>query len=317
MSLAFVFPGQGSQSVGMLDKLADTEKIVRQTLEEASTALGYDLWRLIHDGPAEALNETEKTQPAILTASVAAWRVWRERGGPAPTVMAGHSLGEYSALVCADSVGFAEAVDLVRYRGQAMQQAVPVGVGAMAAILGLEDEAVNDACAQAAKGQVLEAVNFNAPGQVVIAGHAEAVERGVQLAKELGAKRATPLPVSAPFHSSLMMPAAEAMRERLRDVCVRTTLVPEVYTVDAKTHTKPDAIRTALVAQLHEPVRWADTVRAMLAGGVDQIVECGPGRVLSGLNKRIERSKELSHHTTGDLESIEAAIASCWEKLNA
>lgn len=316
MSLAFVFPGQGSQSVGMLDKLADTETVVRHTLEEASTVLGYDLRQLIHDGPVEALNETEKTQPAILSASVAAWRVWRKRGGPAPTVMAGHSLGEYSALVCSGSLDFPDAVELVRYRGQVMQEAVPVGVGAMAAVLGLDDEAMTQACERAAQGQVLEAVNFNAPGQVVMAGHAEAVERGVNLAKELGAKRAMLLPVSAPFHSSLMMPAAEAMRRRLRDVSVRATLVPAVYTVDVKTHTRPDEIRTALVAQLHQPVRWADTVRAMLASGVDQIVECGPGKVLSGLDKRIERSKELSHHTTGDLESIEMAIESCWEKLN-
>ena len=316
MSLAFVFPGQGSQSVGMLDALQDSEPVVRDTLEEASSALGYDLAQLIHDGPAETLSETENTQPAILTASVAAWRVWRARGGPSPTVMAGHSLGEYSALVCSDSLDFAEAVDLVRHRGQAMQRAVPVGVGAMAAILGLDDQAVEAACKEAAEGQVLEAVNFNAPGQVVIAGHAEAVDRGVALAKELGAKRATPLPVSAPFHSSLMMPAAEAMRERLRDVTVRSGLVP-VYAVETKPHTTPDSIRAALVAQIHEPVRWADTVREMLAGGVDQIVECGPGRVLSGLDKRIERSKELTHHTTGDLESIEAAVASCWEKLNA
>ena len=230
--------------------------------------------------------------------------------------MAGHSLGEYSALVCSEALDFAEALRLVRYRGQAMQQAVPVGVGAMAAILGLEDQAVVDVCAAAADGQVLEPVNFNAPGQVVIAGHAEAVERGVTLAKESGAKRATPLPVSAPFHSSLMLPAAEAMRERLRDAAICAPLVPEVYAVDVGLHTTPEKIREALVAQLHRPVRWADTVRAMLAGGVDQFVECGPGKVLSGLNKRIDRSKELHHHTCGDAEAIETAIDSCWERLH-
>ncbi len=317
MALAFVFPGQGSQSIGMLSPLAEQDHSVLQTFEEASEVLGYDLWRLIQDGPVEELNSTERTQPAMLAAGVAVWRVWRKRGGPAPTVMSGHSLGEFTALVCADALDFAEAVDLVRFRGQIMQEAVPAGEGAMAAVLGLENDQIREVCAQAAMGQVLEPVNFNAPGQIVIAGNAAAVERALSLCKEKGAKRAIPLPVSVPAHSALMRPAASRLEERLEQVHVRAPLVPEIYTVDVKTHGSPAAIRRALVQQLHSPVLWVDTVRAMVDHQVNTIVECGPGKVLTGLNRRIERRKEIDVFAAFDIETIEAAINSSWERLDA
>lgn len=317
MSLAFVFPGQGSQSVGMLKALAREEPIVRRTFEEASSAVGYDLWRLVQDGPKEALNETEKTQPAILTASVAVWRVWRNQGGPSPIVMAGHSLGEYSALVCADSLDFETAVELVQYRGRAMQEAVPVGDGAMAAIIGLEDDKVVKACEEAAEGGVLTPANFNAPGQVVIAGETTAVGRGIEKAKEMGAKRAVLLPVSAPFHCALMQSAAEAMAGKLEDTPVRVPLIPAVYTVGLRIHESPSSIRQALVKQICEPVRWAETVGVMISSGVNQIVECGPGNVLTGLNKRITRGVDVALHTVSDSESIDKAIEACWEKIRA
>jgi len=317
MALAFVFPGQGSQSIGMLSELGQAEPTVLQTFEEASEVLGYDLWRLVQEGPEDELNSTERTQPAMLAAGVAVWRVWRKRGGPAPTIMSGHSLGEFSALVCADSLDFGAAVDLVRFRGKIMQEAVPAGRGAMAAILGLDDQAIQEACKQAAQNQVVEPVNYNAPGQVVIAGDAEAVGRAIELLKAQGAKRAIALPVSVPAHSALMRPAASRLEERLTQETVRTPLVPEIYTVDVRTHGSPQSIRKALVQQLYSPVLWVDTVRAMVVHGADAIVECGPGKILTGLNRRIERRKEIDVFAIYDVETIESVITSCWERLDA
>jgi [acyl-carrier-protein] S-malonyltransferase len=317
MAMAFVFPGQGSQSVGMLKSLAAAEPIVGETFAEASEALGYDLWKLCQEGPDEALNSTERTQPAMLAAGVSVWRVWRKRGGPAPTVMSGHSLGEFTALVCADSLDFRTAIDLVRFRGRAMQEAVPAGKGAMAAVIGLEDADVEAACKEAARGEVVEAVNFNAPGQVVIAGHASAVRRAIEICKARGAKRAIDLPVSVPSHSSLMRPAAERLRERLAQTEVRSPLVPEIYTVDARKHDHPQGIRAALVEQLFSPVRWAETVRRMVASGVTHIVECGPGKVLTGLNRRVERRKEIALYAVEDSTSIDEAIGACWGTADA
>jgi [acyl-carrier-protein] S-malonyltransferase len=317
MSLAFVFPGQGSQSVGMLAGLAAAEPVVRDTFAEASAVLGYDLWRLCQEGPEAELGSTERTQPAMLTAGVATWRAWIDRGGPRPVAMAGHSLGEYTALVCSGALDFAVAVDLVRFRGQVMQEAVPLGQGAMAAILGLEDEEVAVACADAEQGEVAEAVNFNAPGQVVVAGNATAVARAIELAKARGAKRAVLLPVSVPSHSRLMLGAAERLAGRLATVDVRMPDVPAVYTVDVQTHASPDGIRQALKEQLYKPVRWADTVRAMLATGVDTIVECGPGKVLTALNRRVERRPGLTMLSVEDPEGLAAALATCREKSDA
>ncbi|HXW09851.1 MAG TPA: ACP S-malonyltransferase [Steroidobacteraceae bacterium] len=313
MSLAFVFPGQGSQSVGMLADLGGTEPVVRQTFDEASEVLGYDLWALCQQGPEAELGATERTQPAMLAAGVATWRVWLAKGGPRPVAMAGHSLGEYSALVCSDALEFRAAVDLVRYRGQVMQQAVPVGQGAMAAILGLEDAELEAACREAAQGEVVEAVNFNAPGQTVIAGHASAVQRAIDGARARGAKRAVLLPVSVPSHSRLMVGAAEQLATRLASVEVRLPNVPSVYTVDVRTHASPDGIRQSLKEQLYKPVRWADTVRAMIAGGCTTFVECGPGKVLTSLNRRIERKPELKMLALEDGASIAAALAACAE----
>jgi [acyl-carrier-protein] S-malonyltransferase len=317
MPLAFVFPGQGSQKVGMLGPLAAAEPVVEKTFAEASAVLGYDLWKLCQSGPETDLNSTERTQPAMLAAGVATWRVWRKRGGPAPTVMSGHSLGEFTALVCADSMDFATAIDLVRFRGEAMQSAVPHGKGAMAAVLGLEDEAVEAACAEAARGEVVEPVNYNAPEQVVIAGVTTAVERAMEACKVRGAKRTIPLPVSVPSHSSLMKPAAEQLRPRLEQTEVRSPLVPEIYTVDVRKHGHPEGIRAALVQQLYSPVRWAETVRRMVSTGVTHIVECGPGKVLTGLNRRVERRKEISVFALEDSESIDAAIVACWGTQDA
>ena len=313
MSLAFVFPGQGSQSVGMLAELGATEPVVRQTFDEASDVLGYDLWALCQQGPEAELGSTERTQPAMLAAGVATWRVWLSKGGPRPVAMAGHSLGEYSALVCSDAHGFRSAVDLVRYRGQVMQQAVPVGQGAMAAILGLEDAELDAACREAAQGEVVEPVNFNAPGQTVIAGNASAVQRAIDGAKARGAKRAGLLPVSVPSHSQLMRGAAEQLAARLANVELRLPNVASVYTVDVRTHASPDGIRQSLKEQLFKPVRWADTVRAMIAGGCTTFVECGPGKVLTSLNRRIERKPELRMLALEDSASIAAALAACAE----
>ncbi len=286
MKFAFVFPGQGSQSVGMLAGYG-AAPVVRDTYAEASEALGSDLWSLVSDGPAEALNQTVNTQPAMLAAGVAAYRLWREQGGQAPAVMAGHSLGEYTALACAEAIAFPDAVRLVRLRAEAMQSAVPEGVGAMAAVLGLDDDAVRGVCADAAQGEVLEAVNFNSPGQVVIAGHKAAVDRGCALARERGAKRALPLPVSVPSHCALMRPAAEQLLAAMRALEIKAPAVPVIHNADVASHASPEAIRAALARQLHRPVRWVESMRAMRDQGVGLIVECGPGKVLAGLNKRI------------------------------
>jgi len=301
----------------MLAPLAASEPIVEKTFAEASEVLGYDLWQMCQQGPEGELNSTERTQPAMLAAGVATWRVWRRRGGPAPTVMSGHSLGEFTALVCADSLDFRTAIDLVRFRGNAMQAAVPVGQGAMAAILGLDDADVEAACAESAQGEIVEAVNYNAPAQVVIAGASNAVARAIEACKAKGAKRAIPLPVSVPSHSSLMKPAAEKLKLRLEETEVRSPLVPEIYTVDVRKHGHPQGIKEALFQQLFSPVRWAETVRRMINSGVTHIVECGPGGVLSGLNRRVERRKEISVFSIEDSEAIDAAIAACWGTQDA
>jgi [acyl-carrier-protein] S-malonyltransferase len=287
MKLAFVFPGQGSQSVGMLNALAAEFPVVKETFAEASQALGYDLWQIVEHGPEDKLNQTQTTQPAMLAAGVAVWRAWQQKGGAKPSLLAGHSLGEYTALVCAGALDFPEAVKLVADRGRFMQEAVPAGQGGMAAILGLEDDAVRKICEQAAQGEVLAAVNFNSPGQVVIAGTAAAVTRGAETAKAAGAKRALVLPVSVPSHCALMRPAAEKLRERLRNVNVRAPAIPVLHNVHVQAESDPDKIRDALVRQVEQPVRWVETVRRMEADGATRIVECGPGKVLAGLNKRI------------------------------
>ncbi len=286
MKIAFVFPGQGSQAVGMLDAFAG-EPAVQEVLARAGEALGEDLAGLIAGGPAEQLNLTVNTQPAMLAAGVAIYRAWLAAGGAVPAIMAGHSLGEYTALTAAEAVSLEAAVRLVRFRAQAMQEAVPAGSGGMAAILGLSDEQVAQACAEAAQGEVVEAVNFNAPAQVVIAGHAAAVGRACEAAKRLGAKRALPLPVSAPFHCSLLAPAAERLRERLRDEPISAPRVPVINNVDVAIESGPDRIRDALARQAAGPVRWAEIIRVMAEEGVTHVVECGPGRVLAGLTKRI------------------------------
>lgn len=301
---AFVFPGQGSQSVGMLDALADAHPLVTQTFAEASDAMGTDLWRLVHEGPDDELNRTDRTQPAMLAAGVAVWRVLQQTGVPAPAVMAGHSLGEYTALVCAGALDFADAVSLVADRGRFMQDAVPSGEGAMAAILGLSDEQVADVCDAAAQGEVVQPVNYNAPGQVVIAGGAAAVERAVAGAKEAGAKRAMPLPVSVPSHCALMAPAAERLAERLREIAVQPPQIPVIHNVDVASTNDADAIRDRLVRQLHSPVRWVETIQALAARGVDTVVECGPGKVLSGLTRRID--KTLDSRAVHDPASLAA-----------
>jgi [acyl-carrier-protein] S-malonyltransferase len=305
MKQAFVFPGQGSQSVGMMQGWGDRAE-VRATFAEASDALGQDLWALVTDGPAELLNQTLNTQPAMLAADVAAWRVWQTAGGTTPALLAGHSLGEYAALVAAGALGFTDAVKLVRLRAEAMQAAVPEGVGAMAAILGLDDDAVRAVCADAAAGEVVEAVNLNSPGQVVIAGNKAAVERAMALAKEKGAKRALPLPVSVPSHSSLMLPAAEKLLAHLQGVTIVTPNIPVLHNTDVQSHTEPAAIRAALAKQLHTPVRWVETVQALKAAGIERVIECGPGKVLAGLNKRIDDS--LPAVALVDEASLQAAL---------
>ncbi len=308
MGFAFVFPGQGSQSVGMLAELAQAHPVVQGTFGEASRVLGYDLWQQVSAGPADSLNATERTQPAMLAAGVAAWRVWQARGGGVPQVVSGHSLGEFTALVCAGALDFAAAIDLVRFRGQAMQEAVPAGTGAMAAILGLGDAEVEAACAQAAQGAVVEPANFNSPGQVVIAGESAAVARAIEAAKALGAKRAVLLPVSVPSHSSLMLGAAERLRERLAGLEVATPGIRYISAVDATEHQRPDDIRALLVRQLSCPVRWSQTLKALATPDVRQVIECGPGKVLTGLNKRIEKREGLSFLALEDPASIEAAF---------
>jgi len=288
MTFAFVFPGQGSQSVGMLNAISERPE-VRATLQEASEALGEDVAKLIAEGPVEALSLTTNTQPVMLTAGVAFYRAWLAAGGPAPHVMAGHSLGEYSALVAAGVISFKDAVPLVRFRAQAMQSAVPVGTGGMAAILGLDDATVIQVCAEAsaASGDVVEAVNFNAPGQVVIAGASDAVTKACELLKAAGAKRALPLPVSAPFHSSLLQPASEKLKDYLANIEFKVPTISVINNVDVQILNDPSAIKDALVRQAAKPVRWQETIQAMATQGVTQVVECGPGKVLAGLTKRI------------------------------
>lgn len=306
MSFAFVFPGQGSQSVGMMAAYGDSPA-VRGTFEEASAALGEDLWTMVAEGPAEKLSQTVNTQPVMLTAGVAVWRLWLAKGGEAPAVVAGHSLGEYAALVAAGVLTLADAVPLVRLRAQAMQDAVPAGTGAMAAILGLDDEGIRAACAEAAQGEVAEPVNFNAPGQTVIAGHKGAVERAAEACKARGAKRAVLLPVSAPFHSSLIRPAAERLAARLAEMTFAAPRITVVNNVDVACETDPARIKDALVRQAYNPVRWVETIQAIAAMGVGIAYECGPGKVLAGLTKRC--ADGISGTALVDQAGVEAAVA--------
>lgn len=307
MTFAMVFPGQGSQSIGMLAGLAQAEPLVEQTFAEASESLGYDLWQLCQQGPEDQLGSTECTQPAMLAAGVAVWRVWKRHGGATPAMMSGHSLGEYTALVCSGALDFKTAIDLVRFRGQAMQAAVPPGQGAMAAVLGMEDDVVIAACTGAAQGEVVEAANFNSPGQIVIAGRKTAVERAIEVLKTKGAKRAIVLPVSVPSHTSLMRPAAEQLAERLKSIEIKTPHI-KIYSVELRVHETADGIRQALIEQLVKPVRWTATIKAMLANGATKIVECGPGKVLSGLNRRIERNKDIAMLAIDDPASLQDTL---------
>jgi [acyl-carrier-protein] S-malonyltransferase len=306
MKLAMVFPGQGSQSLGMAAGY-EAHPVVRRTFAEASEVLGQDLWTLVSEGPAEELNRTVNTQPVMLTADVAVYRAWQERGGAQASVLAGHSLGEYAALVAAGALAFADALPLVRFRAQAMQDAVPQGVGAMAAIMGLDDAGIAAACEEARQGQVVDPVNFNAPGQVVIAGHKEAVERAMAAAKAKGAKRALLLPVSAPFHSSLLKPAADRLAVYLAKVDIKTPSTPVLHNVDVRSAKSPDAVRDALARQAASPVRWVDTVQSFQAQGITHIVECGPGTVLSGLGRRI--APDIESLPTNDADALDAALA--------
>jgi len=308
MAIAVIFPGQGSQSIGMLARLLAEQPAAAAAFEEANEALGYDLGALVASGPDELLNRTDHTQPAMLAAGVAVWRAWRARGGPLPGAMAGHSLGEYTALVCAGTLQYADALRIVRLRGEWMQQAVPAGTGAMAAILGLEDDAIRAACAEAElAGGVVEAVNFNAPGQVVIAGSAEAVARAIELAKAAGAKRAMALPVSVPSHCRLMDPVGEQLAAALADVALKPPAIPVFHNVDAAPRRDVAEIRKALADQVRRPVRWVDCILAMQAAGVRTLVEAGPGRVLCGLARRIDRS--LVALPADDPDTLEAALA--------
>ncbi len=306
-SLAFVFPGQGSQQVGMLADLAADHPVIQTTFAEASSVLGYDLWQLIQNGPDTDLNQTNKTQPALLTAGVALWRMWSELGQAQPSVLAGHSLGEYTALVCGGAIDFTDGVQLVKLRGEFMQQAVPAGAGAMAAILGLDDDAIKAACSSAAEGDVVAPVNFNCPGQVVIAGQAAAVERAIEACKAAGAKRAIPLPVSVPSHCDLMRPAAEKMEAALADISIKMPAIPVIQNVCAAVSPDADSLKTNLLAQLYSPVLWTPSVQAMVAQGVTTTVECGPGKVLSGLNKKIDKS--LNVLAIGDAAGLEKALS--------
>lgn len=302
MTTAFVFPGQGSQTVGMLADVAENYPVVAETFAQASDVLGYDLWQLVQDGPTEELGKTEKTQPALLTASVALYRVLQQEGVAAPVAMAGHSLGEYSALVCAGALDFQDAVKLVELRGQLMQEAVPAGVGAMAAILGLTDEQVSEVCGGLDEAAVVQPVNYNSPGQVVIAGHKPAVDAACERAKEAGAKRALPLPVSVPSHCVLMKPAAEKLALALESVTINAPAIAVYHNVDGAVAQTGEAIRQKLIAQLYQPVLWAPTVNVLAEQGVDKLVEVGPGKVLAGLAKRINRA--VSAQATGDAASL-------------
>ncbi|WP_227728836.1 ACP S-malonyltransferase [Yersinia proxima] len=303
---AMVFPGQGSQSLGMLADLAAQFPIVEETFSEASSVLGYDLWQLVQQGPAEELNKTWQTQPALLAASVAIWRVWQHQGGKLPAMMAGHSLGEYSALVCAGVLDFTQAIRLVELRGKLMQEAVPEGTGAMYAIIGLDNESIAKACEDSALGQVVSPVNFNSPGQVVIAGNKEAVERAGAACKAAGAKRALPLPVSVPSHCTLMKPAADKLAIALDEIEFQAPLFPVVNNVDVKTEVSPEAIRSALVRQLYNPVRWTESVEFMASEGVELLLEVGPGKVLTGLTKRIVDT--LAAAPVNDVATLTSAL---------
>ena len=305
MSFAFVFPGQGSQSVGMMAAYGDTA-VVRATFDEASTALGDDLWTMVAEGPAELLTQTVNTQPVMLTAGIAVWRLWLEKGGRMPVVVAGHSLGEYSALVAAGVLELKDAVPLVRLRAAAMQEAVPMGTGAMAAVLGLDNAGIAAACAEAAQGEVVEPVNFNANGQTVIAGHKGAVERAMDACKARGAKMAKALPVSAPFHSSLIRPAADKLAARLAQLTLNTPRIPVINNVDVTIENEPSYIKDALVRQAYNPVRWVETIQAMAAMGITTVAECGPGKVLAGLTKRC--ADGVTGVSLADIASIEANL---------
>jgi len=306
MKFSLVFPGQGSQSLGMMAAYGDSP-VIRATFDEASKALGRDLWQLVVEGPAEALSQTVNTQPLMLTAGIAVWRLWQEKGGPMPAIVAGHSLGEYSALVAAGVLELKDAVPLVELRAKAMQDAVPAGEGAMAAILGMDAEMVKAVCAEAAQGQAVQAVNFNSPEQTVIAGHKAAVERAAEACKAKGAKRAVMLPVSAPFHSSLMQPAAEKLKAALAGLSFKAPQIPVLNNVDVASEADPDAIKVALVRQAAAPVRWVEIMRAMQAGGVSHVFECGPGKVLAGLTKRC--ADGLAGGAMNDLAGVEATLA--------
>ncbi|MCT8262610.1 ACP S-malonyltransferase [Proteus terrae] len=303
---AMIFPGQGSQAVGMLAELAEQYPIVTETFAQASDVLGYSLWDLVQNGPEEELNKTWKTQPALLAASVAIWRVWQEKQGKMPQMMAGHSLGEYSALVCAGVIDFAAAIKLVELRGQLMQEAVPAGTGAMYAIIGLDNDAIAKACEEAAQGQIVSPVNFNSPGQVVIAGNKGAVERAGVLCKEAGAKRALPLAVSVPSHCALMKPAADKLAVALQEIEFKQPEIQVVNNVDVVAQTDANAIRDALVRQLYNPVRWTETVELIAEKGITQLLEIGPGKVLTGLTKRI--SKEMNAAAVNDIASLDVAL---------
>ena len=305
---AFVFPGQGSQSVGMMAGFGDAP-VIKATFIEASDLLHVDLWKMVLDGPAEDLAQTVNTQPLMLTAGIAVWRAWRSQGGAMPDYFAGHSLGEYSALVAAEAIEFSDAVPLVRFRAEAMQQAVPVGQGGIAAILGLDEDAVIAACAEAAQGEIVEPANYNSPGQLVISGSRAAVERAIEAAKARGAKRAMMLPMSVPAHSSLMRPAAERLRERIAAISVAAPKVPVIQNIDVASFNDPAAIKDALVRQLYGPVRWIETIKALADAGMKHVIECGPGRVLAGLNKRIDdRIHAASIHDQASLDTVKASF---------
>ncbi|WP_299178646.1 ACP S-malonyltransferase [uncultured Neptuniibacter sp.] len=305
-TLAFVFPGQGSQQVGMLAELSESHPVIKSTFAEASEVLGYDLWELVQNGPDTELNQTDKTQPALLTAGVALWRLWQEQGGNKPALVAGHSLGEYTALVCAGAISFADGVKLVKLRGEFMQQAVPVGTGAMAAVLGLDDAGIEQACKDAEQGDVVSPVNYNCPGQIVIAGQKEAVDRAIENCKAAGAKRAIPLPVSVPSHCALMKPAAEKMAEELAKIEISLPEIPVVQNVTAAVPTSVEELKENLLAQLYSPVLWTKSVQSMVEQGIESTVECGPGKVLSGLNKKVH--KPLSVAAIGDAAGLEKAL---------
>ena len=305
-NLAFVFPGQGSQKIGMLSELAEQYSLIKETFDQASDVLGYNMWELIQQGEQEAINLTERTQPILLASSVAIWRLWNEKNGAIPSQMAGHSLGEWSALVCSGVVDFADGLNIVRARGQYMQQAVPVGEGAMAAIIGLDDKAIHEACANAQSLGVVDAVNFNAPGQVVIAGSNAAVEAAMESCKAAGAKRALPLPVSAPFHTSLMKPAADNLADLVNTVNFSAPQVPVVHNVHAQTETDPETIKALMLEQIYSPVKWVDCVYQLKNNVATTLIECGPGKVLSGLTKRIDR--EITSLATDSVADFTAAL---------